>query len=103
MPTLDKSTIRFYDDAGIRRRRTFIYTGPASYVTGGDSFVPADVSLGVIEVAPGGVATDGTTVRLLAYDYTNQKYQWFVPNTNVEVANGVNLSTFLIRLEIIGR
>lgn len=103
MPTLDRTVARDKDTSGIRNRRLQLYTGPASYATGGDPFVAADVALGVIEYFPPVIITDGTTIRIGVYNYTTQKLQFFVPNTNVEVANAVNLSTFSGRIEIFGK
>lgn len=103
MPTLNKTTIRYQDNAGVRRRRVVIYTGPASYATGGDAFTASDVSLGQLEFAPNAIAHSGTATRLLAYDYTNAKYLWYVPNTGAEVAATTDLSAFTVRLEVAGK
>lgn len=103
MPTLDRTVARDKDTAGNRNRRIVQYNGPASYATGGDPFVAADVALGVIEFMPPVLITDGTTFRVGIYNYTTQKLQFFVPNTNVEVAAAVNLSTFSARIEVIGK
>lgn len=102
MPTLNYDAVRTRDLAGIRERRVFPYTGPASYATGGESISASDVLLGTIELLPDFHITDGTTVRTMVYNYTTGKLVAFVPNTNVQVANGVNLSTFTGRFEVIG-
>ena len=102
MPIIDFTQARPNDVAGIRRRRIVQYTGPASYATGGDLLVPSDVTLGVIEDLPEQSVTDGTSVRTIIYNNTTQKLQWFVPNTNVDVAAGVNLSTFIGRFAVTG-
>lgn len=70
------------------------YTGPASYVTGGDPYVAGvDLPMGEVFGVYGNIS-DGTSIRTAWWDYANQKLKFFVPNTNVEVANAVNLSTF---------
>lgn len=103
MPTLTRDTFaRYQDVAGIRKRRVVLYTGPASYVTGGDSFVPADVDLAQLEIAPNLIAHSGTAVRLVVYDRTNQTYLWYVPDTGAEVANGTDLSAFTVEVELAG-
>lgn len=103
MPTIDRTIGAFFDASNARNRRVGKYTGPASYATGGDSFAGADVSMGRIEHPDFGVAHNGSgTFRLLAYDSTNSKVIWVVPNTGAEVANGTDLSTFTARFEMIG-
>lgn len=100
---ISKAVVRFFDVAGVRRRNVGEYTGPASYATGGDSFTPADVNLGEIEHASFEVATDGTNVWLLVYDYTNEKVMWFVPSTDAEVAAVQDMSGVTARFEVIGK
>lgn len=101
MPTLTH-VVRTYDEAGVRHRRVWLYTGPASYAAAGDPFVPNDVKLGEIEYFSG-LATNGTAVRLLVYDPTNEVVHWFIPNTGAEVAGAVDLSTFTGRIEVAGK
>ena len=105
MPTITKNTtIRFQDDAGIRRRHMAFYTGPASYATGGDGFTPGDVNLGVIEMVQFELAINaGGTIYGLIHDGTNEKVIWYVLDTGSEVANGTDLSGFQCRFEAIGR
>ena len=70
------------------------YTGPASYVTGGDPYTPgSDLPAGEV-FGVYGTISDGTSVRTAWWNYATQKLMFFVPNTNVQVANGVDLSTF---------
>lgn len=104
-PTVDFTQFRAEDGSNTKRRIQGIYTGPASYVTGGDPLVPADVKLGQIDVLAmqDGVLTGTSTLYTAVYDYTNQKLQWFVGTTGVEVANGVSLATLTARFEAIGR
>lgn len=102
MPTTSNPTGRQNDVTGVRKSRLVLYTGPSSYVTGGDSFTAADVDLGTLEHAPDFLAWNGSAVRLVVYDYTNSKYVWYVPNTGAEVANGVDLSAFAMRIILQG-
>lgn len=87
---------------GSCRVQLFKYTGPASYATGGELVGSAEVGLEP-EYMPDLVAWSGSACRLLVYDYTNKKYVWYVPNTGAEVANGVDLSTFVARGLALGR
>lgn len=100
--TIDTYVARGPSTAGLYRVLPFKYTGPASYVTGGEAVGEAD--LGVTpEVMPTLLAHSGSAVRLLVYDYTNKKYLWYVPNTGAEVANGTDLSTFVARGVVVGQ
>lgn len=72
-----------------------IYTGPTSYVTGGDPIAPTDVGLGSIDFLDVENAYNGVnSMYMLNYVPATGKIIWYVPNTNAEVANGVNLSTY---------
>lgn len=102
MANLNYTVVRTRDLAGIRERRVFGYTGPASYATGGDACSANDMLLGTVEDVDDFIITDGTTYRQVTYNFTTAKFQIFVPNTNVEVAAAVNLSTFTGRFEAIG-
>lgn len=84
------------------RRQVFKYTGP-TYVTGGDAITPNDFRMGKIFAVLGGYISNGTAVRLIYYDLTNQKLMAFVPNTGAEVANGVDLSGYTGYLEVVGQ
>lgn len=104
-PTLSFSQYRAEDGSNTKRRIQVRYTGPASYVAGGDPFLPADVKLGQIHVvgAAGGVlAWNGSAVRLVVWDPVNQKMVWYIPNTGAEVAGAQDLSAFVADIEIIG-
>ena len=101
MPTL-ATPVRTEDSAGIRDRRIYQYTGPASYVTGGDSLVPADVKLSVIELVSFENPVSSTPAcRHVTYDHANENVIWF-DQANAEIANGVDLSSFSARAEFIG-
>jgi len=103
--------LRPYDNSGIRRRRLVVYTGPKSYVTGGDSIAAGDVDLGTIEDMSENVAYNPTTpaIFFLALDQsvaaggpTNGKIRWFSA-TATEVSNGTDLSGSSSIIEFIGR
>lgn len=100
MPTLDFSQYRAEDGSNTKRRIQVRYTGPSSYVAGGDSFVPADVKLGQIHVVDGFLAWNGSAVRLVTWDPTNQKMVWYVPNTGAEASG--DLSAYKADIEVIG-
>jgi hypothetical protein len=86
-----------------RMVRQVRYTGPASYATGGDP-VNASSELGMGEVyTVHGTITDGTNIRLSVFDYANQKIKWYIPNTGAEVANAVDLSTYVGTLTFYGK
>jgi hypothetical protein len=84
--------------------RYLLYTGPASYATGGDPVLPDDVGMTNVEaVIPVGMPWDGSgTVRILVWDYVNDKLVWFVPNTGAQVAAAVSLSGFTCIVMVIG-
>jgi len=74
-------------------------TFDASYPTGGEPIVAADVGLTVIEniVFP---PTDGT--NMYRWDETNAKILAYVFTTQAQVANAVDLSASTVRCEIAG-
>lgn len=102
MPTLTRGG-RNLDVLSTHHAYIDTYTGPASYVTGGDSLVPGDLKLGVIDAIFFTVARSGTTIRLLVYDKTNEKVLWFVPNTGAEVAAATDLSGFTADMLALGK
>lgn len=103
MPTISLAVARGRDIAGVRRRTVGRYTGPASYVTGGDPIAPGDVGMGRIEFFDFELASNGAgTFRLIQYDHASGKAIWVVPNTGAEVANGTNISAFTARFEALG-
>lgn len=105
MPTIALSEFKAPRDNVSTHKIQFVrYTGPASYATGGDAFAPSDAGFGNIDaIVPAGVAYDGTNVRLLAWDKTNGKLVWIVPDTNAEVANATDLSAFDVVLLVYGQ
>lgn len=102
MANLSFTVARFRDNAGTRNRRVVGYTGPASYVTGGDPLAATDVALGTIEHISDFAISNGTDFRIVSYNYTTGKLFMIVPSTNVQVANGVDLSAYTGRFEVIG-
>ena len=93
---IDETKFPARDRLNDRMVREVRYTGPASYVTGGDP-VNAANELGMAEVyGVYGVLSSGSggAPRTVVLDYVNQKLLIFVPNTGAEVANAVDLSTF---------
>lgn len=101
MATLDTTTVPKHDASNTRIRKFVTYTGPTSYATGGDSLTAADLGLGRIHMFNADLATNGTVVLLLRYDYTNSKVKWFDLAGN-ETANGTNVSAYSARVEVIG-
>lgn len=103
--TVDFTQFRAEDMSGTKRRTQGIYSGPASYVTGGDVLLPGDVKLGQIDILDFNPGSDipPTTIYQLTYDYVNQKVLWFVETTGLQVANGTNLAALQARFEAIGR
>ena len=99
--TIDLTQYRAEDVRSTKRVISGVYTGPASYATGGDAFLPADVKLGQIHFLDLELATNGTVVLLARYDYTNQKVKWFDLAGN-EVANATDLSGYTARFEAVG-
>jgi hypothetical protein len=102
--TLDETKFPARDRWNERMVREVRYTGPASYATGGDP-VNAPTELGMAEVyaVEQNIIGNGSAVRLGFFDYTNQKIQWFVPNTGAEVAAAVDLSGFTGTLTFHGK
>lgn len=88
---------------GNRRKKYLTFTGPASYVTGGESFTPALAGLEAITHFGSEVSSTGF---VCAYDYTNQKVKWFVSGAQTaalqEVANAVDVSTAIVRVCVTG-
>jgi hypothetical protein len=81
-----------------------VYTGPVSYVTGGDPIAGADVGCGTIDYidfAGGGAYNGSNSVYLPTYIPATGKVIWYVPSTNAEVAPGTNLSTYTARVFIV--
>lgn len=102
MPTLDLTTLQLQDSSATRIRRIGIYTGPASYVTGGDSLTPANIAMGKIDGMQFEHPTNGTVILLVRYERVAQKVKWY-DLAGAEIANGTNLSAYVSRFEAIGK
>jgi len=101
----DPGTFDPHDKTGSKIVKYRLYTGPTSYTTGGDPIAASDVGLGTIDlVIPAGMAYDGVGIssRILHWRGAAGTMVWFVPNTNAEVANGTDLSAFIVRIMAIG-
>lgn len=96
-----------YDQLGQVRVARFNYTGPVSYpntgTTLGDPVKNTGSSttvmgLGAIVHCPAHVALDvnGANPRLVVYDDVQKTMRWYILSTNAEVANGVDLSGFVV-------
>jgi hypothetical protein len=107
MPTIDKSIGAYHDSSNARIRKIGGYAGPASYVTGGDPFTPADLGMSRIEMIIFTPVTNGTTyyypVWVPNVATGGGAVKWLVGTTGVETAGAVNLSTFVGRFEAIGK
>lgn len=91
--------------AGNRRFTNGVYTGPASYVTGGDPVAAADLGLSDIRFLDLNIALDANNAnpKLLALNAAGTKIMWFVPNTGAEVANAFALNGFTAQIRAEGR
>lgn len=105
--TIDRSVGQFHDSSNARIRKIGGYAGPASYVSGGDPIGQADLGMARVELMLFTPATNGTL-----YNYPvwvgnpatgGGVIKWLVGTTGVEVAGGVNLSTYTCRFEAIGK
>lgn len=101
MPTIDRTTFTSADASNAKLRRLGIYTGPASYATGGDPCTPADLGLGKIHVFLIEPPTNGTVIVHAVYDYTNETVKWF-DEAGAEIAAATDLSGYTARFEVIG-
>lgn len=89
------------DKSASFHRKVVRWTGPASYTTGGETLDPDNTGMGRVRAVVG-VISNGSAVRVPWLDVANQTLLWFIPDTGAQVANGVDLSTFVGQLEIIG-
>jgi len=106
MPTIDRFVSKHPLISFVNAHAALVgYTGPASYVTGGDSIVANDVKLGRIEdIWPvSGMAINGAgAVRHLMFDAANGLMIWFDnADPHAEIANGTDLSGFTTKLFVI--
>lgn len=89
--TIDETKFVARERMNDRLARQVKYTGPASYVAGGDP-VNATTELGMAEVygAADLIIGNGSSIRIGWFDYPNQKIQWFVPNTGSEATGDLS-------------
>ena len=106
-PTIDRSIGSYHDASNARIRKIAGYTGPAVYNTTGDPIAPADLGMGKIELVLFTNAVSGTNYLYPVWNPDvatgGGKVKWLVSTTGVEVAQGVNLSTYFARFEAIGK
>ncbi len=96
---LDLTTIPDrHDRSGGKARKLVRVTGPLSYVSGGEAL---DFGLSRVEIVLHGHGDNGTDLRAVEWDYTNGKLKWF-DFAGAEIAGAVDLSTYAVRLEVIG-
>lgn len=103
---LDRTIGNYFDSSSSFLRRVARWTGPNPYVSGGEPITAQTFGLGKILAFLGGTAVDAAgAVRLIVYNPTTGKVMWYVDGAAgfVEVANGVNLSTFTAPFEVIGQ
>ncbi|HZI93367.1 MAG TPA: hypothetical protein VFE84_03930 [Patescibacteria group bacterium] len=102
MATLSQTAFKqSRDNWSTHKIQLVTYNGPSTYVAGGDALLPSDVGWSNFDgVDVLGVAWNGSAVRLVTYDYTNQKLVWYVPNTGSEASG--DLSAYSARLMLIG-
>ncbi len=105
MATLDLTAVRPYDVAGIRRRVVGQYSGPAVYVTGGDSLLATELKLGEIETIHLNSATNAahTTMYHLRWDPVTHLALWWNCATGAEAIAGANLSGYTSWFEAVGK
>ena len=102
MATITRNRGNFFDRSGSYSRRIGLYTGPAAYVTNGDSFTAGEIALGRLDHISLSEAFGGGALYHLVYDHTNHKVLWLVGTTGLEVANGTDLSACLATFEAVG-
>ena len=103
MATITRTIGAFHDASNSRIRKIGQYTGPASYVTGGDALAPSDLGVSHIELLLFEPAVNATPKTFtLVYDTANKKILWMDPTTGLEVANATVLSGYSARFEAIG-
>jgi hypothetical protein len=102
--TISRDTVDMFDKSGNKERRILAYTGPASYLTGGDPLTPEQIALSKIEAIVGMTIANAalTVVYWGIYDFTNKKILWYSA-TGTQVSNATDLSGFTGRFEAIGR
>lgn len=105
------ATIRWAKDMWGHYAVTFgDYTGPASYVTGGEALTASMIKLGVIEFATIGFAhkSDNLTAVVFKYNGVTGKVQAYWGNAGAvsafpEVDSTTDLSAYTARMMFMGR
>ena len=103
---LDRTVGNYFDSSSSFLRRVAKWTGPASYTSGGEVVSAQTFGLGKIICLLAGPGNDASgALRLAVYNPTTGKMMWYVDGAAgfVEVAGGVNLSTFSAPIEVIGQ
>lgn len=92
----------FADKSAAFLRRVFRWAGPASYPTGGEVInVGNTFGIGTVAVVLGGVASNGTDLRIARWNPSTNKMQWY-DLAGAEIANGTNLSAYSFIGEALG-
>lgn len=99
---LDRSIGNYFDSSGSFIRRVAQWKGPNPYAAGGELANASTFGLGKIVAIFFGNFTDGATYRVPAYNPTTGKVMIFTA-AGVEIAGGVDLSTFSTSVEVIGQ
>lgn len=99
---LDRSVGNYFDSSGSFIRRVARWKGPNPYVAGGELADAAAFGLGKIVAIFFSNMSDGTTYRIPAYSIATGKIMVFTV-AGVEIAGGVDLSTFVGSVEVIGQ
>lgn len=103
MATISRDATKgFFDKSGAYERRVFQYTGPKSYVSGGDSLTPEELGLGMLAAVLGLVISNGTNIYFGYYNTTTKKILWYSA-TATEITGATDLSGFTGRFEAIGK
>lgn len=102
--TVDTTLFPFTDlTGGNAQIRSGHLTGPASYVTGGDSVnLGDDLKMSEVWVFLAEPPSNGVDLRLVRYDYTNNKLKWF-DLAGAEIAGGTNLAAYSARFFVTGK
>ena len=98
MPLVATTIPDRHDKSGSKTRKFWQATGPTSYATGGEALL---FGLTRVELVLADHPSNGTDLRIVQWDYTNQKLKWF-DLAGAEIAAAQNLSTYSVRLEVIG-
>lgn len=78
------------------------YTGPASYVAGGDPIAGSDLGGGGDIYSVQCIISNGSAIRIGHWDYANQKLLFFVPNTGAEASGDLSGYTGVLTVTLKG-